>query len=360
LSNIDVKDSELFIIPEGSVNKSLTLDALEYKRLVNSISTPNEARIDFANPIVRYSEQERETSPTEHERRFLLSPLDRISLLKQLETDYAFIAHEYLGREDKRLFYDSPPDPNEQWQPYPGLQPEKAQIITQFLHECRPGIVNSLHQRLSSARRDTDEYINEAKEILLPSLQRVLAKGAPGKKKNINKIQPTIYLHVGTAKTGTTALQNFFGKNLGRFAEHGYYYPETGRVHDCHHGIAFYWGNHDAFKKRFDVNEDQLTRLSDELYTHREQTYIYQFGMFVDAQRRLGGLPGCLPTPKHPYHSLFKASGRIYCFPVYGVSKRKPNPSSARRMDKIKLLSERISWILESPFKLYWEEQYNC
>lgn len=83
--------------------------------------------------------------------------------------------------------------------------------------------------------------------------------------------QPIIYLHVGTAKTGTSALQNFIGENLDRFAEYGYYYPETGRVNNCHHGIAFYWGNQDAFKKIFDVHDDQLSRLSDELYAHRDK-----------------------------------------------------------------------------------------
>lgn len=83
--------------------------------------------------------------------------------------------------------------------------------------------------------------------------------------------QPIIYLHVGTAKTGTSALQNFVGENLDRFAKYGYYYPETGRVNNCHHGIAFYWGNQDAFKKIFDVHEDQLSRFSDELYAHRDK-----------------------------------------------------------------------------------------
>ena len=85
------------------------------------------------------------------------------------------------------------------------------------------------------------------------------------------KTRPTIYLHVGTAKTGTSALQHFIGKNLNRFAEYGFYYPETGRVDNCHHGIAFYWDNHDVFKQRFDVQEDQLSRLADELYANQDK-----------------------------------------------------------------------------------------
>jgi len=271
LSCIDVEPDLSFVIPEGRVNPSLTPDTLEYKRLVNTVCTPKEARVDFADPLIRYSEQERETYPSDHEHQYLLSPLERISLLKQLETDYALIAHEYLGREDGRLFYDPLPDPNEPWQPYPGLRTEKTEAITQFLYDRRPDLVKSLCQRLSAAGRETDEYIAEAQDILLPPLERVLARGALGKKVNIMKTQPTIYLHVGTAKTGTTALQHFIGENLDRFAEYGYYYPKTGRVNNCHHGIAFYWGNQDAFKRRFDVHEDQLTRLYDELHAHQDK-----------------------------------------------------------------------------------------
>lgn len=95
------------------------------------------------------------------------------------------------------------------------------------------------------------------------------------------KTQPTIYLHVGTAKTGTSALQNFVGENLDRFAEYGYYYPETGRVNNCHHGIAFYWGNQDAFKKIFDVHQDQLSRLSDELNTHQGKHILISSECFL-------------------------------------------------------------------------------
>ena len=82
---------------------------------------------------------------------------------------------------------------------------------------------------------------------------------------------PTIYLHVGTAKTGTSALQNFVCENLERLEEHGYYYPQTGRVLDCHHGIAFFWGDHDAFKKKFGIREDQLSRLAEEMRINRDK-----------------------------------------------------------------------------------------
>jgi hypothetical protein len=179
LNCIDVDSSESFVIPEDRLNTSLTPDTLEYKRLLNTICTQHEARFDLADPITQYSEQERQRNPAAHERPYLQSPSERISLLKQLEADYAVIAREYLGREDGRLFYNPLPDPNEPWQAYPGLAPEKAEAITKFLYERNPDLVQSLYQRLSSAGRETNEYIEEAKDILLPPLERVLERGIP-------------------------------------------------------------------------------------------------------------------------------------------------------------------------------------
>jgi hypothetical protein len=181
LSCIDVQPCDSFVIPEDTINKSLTPDALEYKRLLNTICTPKEARVDIAEPIIQYSTHERQTYFTDHEYPYLQSPLKRISLLKQCDADYALIAHKFLGRKDGRLFYDPLPDPNEPWQPYAGLQNEKAETITQFLYDRRPILVESLCQRLSRAGPETDEYIAEAQNILLPPLERVLGRRTLGK-----------------------------------------------------------------------------------------------------------------------------------------------------------------------------------
>ena len=36
----------------------------------------------------------------------------------------------------------------------------------------------------------------------------------------------TLYLHIGTPKTGTTSLQHFCHDNQQKLAEKGYFYPE--------------------------------------------------------------------------------------------------------------------------------------
>jgi len=47
----------------------------------------------------------------------ILSPARRLKLIEKNAADYEYIAREYMGREDGRLFYDPLPDPNEPWQP---------------------------------------------------------------------------------------------------------------------------------------------------------------------------------------------------------------------------------------------------
>lgn len=47
----------------------------------------------------------------------MLSPQSRLALIEENSDDYEYIAREYLGREDGRLFYDPLPDTNESWQP---------------------------------------------------------------------------------------------------------------------------------------------------------------------------------------------------------------------------------------------------
>jgi hypothetical protein len=48
----------------------------------------------------------------------------------------------------------------------------------------------------------------------------------------------TLFLHIGTPKTGTTALQWFFFQNRTLLKEYGITYPEFGLVDDCHHRIG--------------------------------------------------------------------------------------------------------------------------
>jgi hypothetical protein len=61
--------------------------------------------------------------PASGSRQSILSPLRRLQLIEENAADYAYIAKEYLGREDGRLFYDPLPDPDEPWEPLKPLAP---------------------------------------------------------------------------------------------------------------------------------------------------------------------------------------------------------------------------------------------
>lgn len=84
----------------------------------------------------------------------------------------------------------------------------------------------------------------------------------------------TIYLHIGTAKTGTSSIQEFISKNESVLANMGYYYPKTGNVHNCHHGIAFYWEDNPSFKKLFNIKSNQLQLLKEELLKNKNKNIV--------------------------------------------------------------------------------------
>ena len=50
-----------------------------------------------------------------------------------------------------------------------------------------------------------------------------------------------VVLHIGTHKTGSTAVQNTFAANRRLLARHGIAYPEISRGQPAHHGLAALW-----------------------------------------------------------------------------------------------------------------------
>lgn len=51
----------------------------------------------------------------------------------------------------------------------------------------------------------------------------------------------TLFLHVGTHKTGTTSIQVFLEKHAGELAQQGIYVPKAGRPEDCSGHHKFMW-----------------------------------------------------------------------------------------------------------------------
>jgi len=69
----------------------------------------------------------------------------------------------------------------------------------------------------------------------------------------------TLWFHIGTPKTGTSALQLFFNMNREKLLALGVTYPDFGLVGNCHHrlGASFYPPEHRPVYIQYD-NTDTL------------------------------------------------------------------------------------------------------
>lgn len=113
----------------GRTNPSLATELIELLRMFNEIPMDKSQHQKLVRSLEQYSIKIKETGFLKNQK--LLSPTERIKLLKLYEEDNQFIAREYLGREDGRLFLEPWPDSDELWDPGLGLTKEQmTRIIT--------------------------------------------------------------------------------------------------------------------------------------------------------------------------------------------------------------------------------------
>lgn len=80
---------------------------------------------------------------------------------------------------------------------------------------------------------------------------------------------PTIYLHIGTNKTGTTALQDFFAAHRDTLAKHGLLYPRAAVHANAHHPIAWQCGFHQGPPPPSELDAEALaSQIKDEIAQH--------------------------------------------------------------------------------------------
>ena len=84
-----------------------------------------------------------------------LSPKLRLQILDHYEASNQEVARRYLARQDGRLFDEPLPQADEEWQPHPGLTPERMVQLSAVIlayqqrrldHQTRA--INNLRQRL--------------------------------------------------------------------------------------------------------------------------------------------------------------------------------------------------------------------
>ncbi|MFC1797316.1 hypothetical protein ACFL1V_09510 [Pseudomonadota bacterium] len=117
-------------------NIGLIRDALEFKMRLNCLSEPSIDLKKYQSMLERYSSKARKDNESLLRDESILSPKERLKIIRQYEGCNVAIAQKYLGRPDGKLFYDPLPDQNESWQQYPGLTLSKCVEIADFLvHE---------------------------------------------------------------------------------------------------------------------------------------------------------------------------------------------------------------------------------
>ena len=113
---------------------------------------------------------------------------------------------------------------------------------------------------------------------------------------------PTLYLHIGTGKTGTSALQDFLFYNRDTLLQQGYLYPLTGLDEVAHHPLGQYWDPDRKPEEPGSGGSDHLwPRIADEFRTSGNnlilstETLARAFakvpGSLAEVQEHLTGLP---------------------------------------------------------------------
>ncbi|QEP42053.1 hypothetical protein D5085_02185 [Ectothiorhodospiraceae bacterium BW-2] len=87
---------------------------------------------------------------------------------------------------------------------------------------------------------------------------------------NKKKSQPEIYLHIGTNKTGTTAIQQFLHNNRKPLLKHKILYPKAGCDHIAHYHFSYAMGFIHESKKQHPQTID-IKGLYDEFQAEKER-----------------------------------------------------------------------------------------
>jgi hypothetical protein len=114
---------EGFTLDSNNSNPRLSPVALEYKRLLNRLFDDARLSNRYNEVLLAYSTETDKDSTRIHGKVTLLSPQDRLRILKRFEEHNARLGEIYLP--GKKLFLTDPPDADEPWTP---LAPDKTEL----------------------------------------------------------------------------------------------------------------------------------------------------------------------------------------------------------------------------------------
>lgn len=116
-----------------NVNSGFSRDVLEFLSL-NRDFYENLSDQRLHNMMNRVLDESYKKKPFESYG--ILSPKERLEILKKYELSNQLVARDYLKRADGRLFYEPLPNLDDAWEPYEGLTVERlVPIITKIMYK---------------------------------------------------------------------------------------------------------------------------------------------------------------------------------------------------------------------------------
>lgn len=167
LSLFGLELTDEYYVPDFVINPSLSRDLMEY--LLNCNICFQRRLRSFENPLVKMSIEKGKNSG--FQKHNFLSPAKRIEIIERFAESNSKVAREYLGRKDGRLFYDPLPDPNEPWEPYPGLSEEDVLEITKLIAEQSPNLIPVLMNGIFKGLMSDQPNVKKAADKLMPALR---------------------------------------------------------------------------------------------------------------------------------------------------------------------------------------------
>ncbi|MFC1688662.1 hypothetical protein ACFL07_03265 [Pseudomonadota bacterium] len=129
--NLMLKTEQIGKLPEENIG--LVRDALEFKMLLNKLDNTSLKLQNYQHLLERYSILSRKHGEDSWNDVSLLSPMERLNIIRKYNDCNTMIANKYFGRVDGKLFYDPLPRETEPWAQYPGLSLSKSVEIADFI-----------------------------------------------------------------------------------------------------------------------------------------------------------------------------------------------------------------------------------
>ncbi len=146
----DLQIDASFKTIKGSLNPSLSRDAMEFKRIINKLGIDPKYNNVVNKYLLKYSEQQ---SGKSHERfieKNMLSPKHKLKLIGENMNDYNEIAKKYCNKKTGSLFDESLPNMENKWEDYNDLSPKRVlDIVMQILSATYDN--ESIKQRINSS-----------------------------------------------------------------------------------------------------------------------------------------------------------------------------------------------------------------